>query len=82
MCILILTGNDGNKHADNVELALPGVALLRRALWVGFTDKVVPEELKFAKRLGMSSDVLLISGRDCALNRSIPNQLFQVVALR
>lgn len=62
VCILDLTGNAD--RIENVEMFLPGIALLRRALWIGFTEKAVPDEIKFAKRLGTSS---VISSRGLVL---------------
>ncbi|KAH8083706.1 HORMA domain-containing protein [Filobasidium floriforme] len=52
VCILVLTGNGTKAAVEHVETYLPGIALLRRGLWVGYTEKCLPDEIALCKRLG------------------------------
>jgi hypothetical protein len=54
-CILHLTGNDTEERMQKVNWFLPGIALMRRALWIAFTEGEVSNESAFAKRLGEES---------------------------
>ena len=53
-CLLRLTGNGTDARLKNVGFFLPGIALMRRALWVGYTEGEIKGEQPFSKRLGES----------------------------
>ena len=53
-CLLRLTGNATDARIERVGLYLSGIALMRRALWVGYTEGEITGEISFSKRLGES----------------------------
>jgi hypothetical protein len=56
-CLLRLTGNGTDARLEQVGFYLPGIALMRRALWVGYTEGEIKGEVPFSKRLGESGMV-------------------------
>jgi hypothetical protein len=53
-CIVRLTGVDVEDKLKAIRNFLPGIAIMRRALWIGLTEGEVPDATQFSKRLGES----------------------------